>query len=150
MNSSAQRSWFARRTVVWIVSGGAASLLVAALMAAAPRVTDLDGGGASPYTPTKGEWLCLFLKSRQALLNSEMAPSGLAVHYLYDKSRPDAIRIKVLFGEGTSQEQARRYAAQAEEHAIEAAKCHGWQNWLKTELDEQKVTNRATTDTLIR
>ena len=150
MNSSASRSWFARRTVVWILSCGAGSLLVAALLAAAPRVTELDGGGASPYTPTKGEWLCLFLNSRQALMNSETARGGLTVHYLYDKSRPDAIRIKVLFGEGTTQDQVHHYAARAEQHAFEVAKCHGWENWLKTDLDEQKVTDRSAADTLIR
>jgi len=150
MNRSAVRSRFARPKVVWILSCGAASLLAATLLGAAQRGTDSDRGGASPYTPTKGEWLCLLLNSRQALMNSELARGGFAVHYLYDKSRPDAIRIKVLFGDGTSREHVHRYALQAEGDAIEAAKVHGWQNWLKIEVDEQKVTDRFASDTLIR
>lgn len=150
MNKSASRPWFARRTVVWMLSCGAASLLVATLVAAAPRGTDADRGGASPYTPTKGEWLCLFLNSRQALRNSEVARGGLAVHYLYDLSKPDVLRIKVLFDEGTTEEQAQRDAARAAEDAIEIAKVHGWQNWLKIEREERKVTERLTSDTLIR
>ena len=72
------------------------------------------------------------------------------MHYLYDKSRPDAIRIKVLFGDGTNREYLHRFAAQAEGDVIEAAKCHGWQDWLKIEIDEQKVTDRFASDTLIR
>ena len=150
MNGLARRSWFARRTVVWILSCGAASLFVAAMMAASPRGSDTDRGGASPYTPTKGEWLCLFLNSRQALLNSESARGGLTVHYLYDQSQPDAIRIKVLFADGTNPEQVHRFAARAEKEAVEAAKCRGWQHWLKTEIDEEKVTERSTSDALLR
>ena len=150
MNGSANRSWFARRTVVWTLSCGGASLLVAALMAASPRGTETDRGGAVPYTPTRGEWLCLVLNSRQALINSETVRGGLTVHYLHDKSQPDAIRIKVLFGEGTTPEQVHRYAAQAEEQALAVAKRHGWQDWLKTNLDEQKVTERSAADTLMR
>ncbi len=42
MNASASRSWFAWRTVVWIVSCGAASLLVATLIAAPQRGMDTD------------------------------------------------------------------------------------------------------------
>jgi hypothetical protein len=97
MNESASRLPFARRTSVCIVSFGAASILVAGLMAASQPGNDTERGGASPYTPTKGEWLCLLLNSRQALANSERAPRGVDVHYLYDLSKPDVLRIRLLY-----------------------------------------------------
>lgn len=149
MNASASRLWFARRTVVWILACGAASFLAAMLVAASPRGTDTERGGASPYTPTKGEWLCLLLNSRQALVNRQRVTGGVVVRYLYDASKPDTMRIKVLFGEGTSEEQVHRYAARAEHHAIEAAKVHGWQSWLKLEHEQRKVTDMFASDTLL-
>jgi hypothetical protein len=149
MNGLANPSRFAWRAVAWILSCGAASLLVAALVATAQTGTDTDRGGASPYTPTQGEWLCLFLNSRQALSNSARAPGGVAVHYLYDESKPDIIRIQVLFGEGTSQEQVHRCGTRAAYHATEAAKVHGWQKWLKIEREERKVTDLFTSDALM-
>jgi hypothetical protein len=150
MNASASRSWFAWRTVVWIISCSAASLLVATLVAASQRGTDTQHGGASPYTPTKGEWLCLFLNSRQALANSERASRGVDVHYLYDLSKPNVLRIRLLYADGTGKEQVHICSARAEQHATEVAKLYGWQNWLKIEYDEQKVTWLSPSDALIR
>ncbi len=150
MNGSPSHSWFGWRTVVWIFSCGATSLLVATLVAASPRGTDTDRGGASPYTPTKGEWLCVFLNSRQALVNSQRVTGGVAVQYLYDVSRPDTIRIKVLFGEGSSEVQVHRCTARAEHHAIEVAKAHGWLDWLKIEREERKVTDMFASDTFAK
>ena len=132
--------------VVWIVACGAALLLVATLAAAPQAGTDMSHGGASPYTPTKGEWLCLYLNSRQALANSQRATGGVCVHYLYDASKPDTLRIKVLFAEGTSMDQVHRWEAKAERHAAEVAKAHGWQDWLKIEFDEQRVTDMFASD----
>jgi len=146
MSASAISPWFARRKVVWILSCAAASLLTATLLAASQTGTDKDRGGASPYIPTKGEWLCLLLNSRQALVNSQRITGGVAVHYLHDLSKPDTIRIEVLYGGGTTAEQVHRYAARAEHHAIEAAREPGWLNWLKIEHEEQKVTNMFASD----
>jgi hypothetical protein len=150
MNALVIRSWFARRSVVWILTCGAASLLVATLTAASPRETDKDRGGAEPYAPTRGEWLCLFLNSRQALFNSERVPRGVDVHYLYDLSKPDTIRIELLFSDGVGQSQLQHCAARAEDHVTETAKVHGWQNWLKIETAERKVTDLYVSNRLIR
>ncbi len=150
MNASASRLGFARRTVVWILACGAASLLVATLVSASQRGTDTNRGGASPYTPSKGEWLCLFLNSRQALVNSERAPAAVSVQYLYDLSKPDTIKIQVLFGEGMSEQQLHLCAARAARHATEMAKVQGWQDWLKIEIGERKVTYLSPPDELIR
>jgi hypothetical protein len=94
--------------------------------------------------------LCLFLNSRQALVNSQRTTGGVAVHYLYDSSKPDTLRIKVLFGEGTTAEQVHRCAARAEHHATEAAKAHGWLDWLKIEHEERKVTDMFASDALTK
>jgi len=123
---------------------------VATLAAAPQRGTDTQRGGASPYTPTKGEWLCLLLNSRQALVNSQRTTGVVAVHYLYDVSKPDTIRIKVQFGEGVSEEQVHRFVARAEHHATEAAKAHGWLDWLKIEHEEQKVADMFASDTFTK
>jgi len=132
------------------VSGGAALLLVATLLAASPLGTNTDRGGASPYTPTKGEWLCVLLNSRQALINSERAPRGVDVHYLYDLSKPDVLRIRLLYVGGTSKDQVHICAAKAEHHATEAAKVYGWQNWLKIEFEEATITYLSHSDALIQ
>jgi len=123
---------------------------VATLVSASQRGNDTKPGGGATYTPTKGEWLCLFLNSRQALVNSERVPGPVAAEYLYDLSKPDTVRIQLLFSEGANEAQLSRCAAQAERHAIEAAKVYGWQGWLKTEVGERKVTYRSSTDLLIR
>jgi hypothetical protein len=150
MNGSASRSWFARRKVIWCASCVAVSLVAATLLAAAQRGADADRGGGAPYTPTKGEWLCLLLNSRQALVNSQRVTGVVAVHYLYDVAKPDTIQIKILFGEGTSAEQVRRSGDRAERHATEAAKAHGWLDWLKIEREEQKVADMFASDALTR
>jgi hypothetical protein len=56
--------------------------------------------------------------------------------------KPDTIRIQVIPFQGISEEQFQRRAAQAE--------VYGWQNWLKVELDERKVTDRLSEHALIR
>ena len=65
-------------------------------------------------------------------------------------SKPDTIRIQLLFSEGANEAQLNRSVAEAERHAIEAAKVYGWQGWLKTEVGERKVTYRSGSDLLIR
>ena len=150
MNATASKSWFAWRTILWILSCGAATLLAATLVAASQRGTETDHGGASLYTPSKGEWLCVLLNSRQALINSERAPRGVNVHYVYDLSKPDVLRIRLLYVEGTGKDQVHICAVRAEQHAIEAAKVYGWQNWLKIEFEERTVTYLSHSDSLIR
>jgi hypothetical protein len=117
MSASVIPSWIARRRAVWILFCGAA-ILVATAVAASQHETGSDRGGATSYTPTRGEWLCLVLNSR---------------------------------GEGTtSDEQLHLCAARAEQHAAEVAKVYGWQDWLKIEHRERKVTDMFASDELIR
>jgi hypothetical protein len=150
MNTSASWLRFAWRAAEWILVCSAASLLVVTLVAASESGTAADHEGASPYTPRKGEWLCLFLNSRQALVNSELARSGIGVNYFYDLSKPDSIQIEVLYCQGTRDEQVQRWEALAKRRATEAAKIHGWQNWLKIEFTKQKVVGIDASDVLIR
>ena len=108
MNALTTESWFVRRGVIWILSCGAASLLAATLVAASQRESGTDRRSAAPYTPTRGEWLCLLLNSRQALVDSQRrASGGVSVHFVYDPSKPDTIRIESLFEDGVSEEQVR-------------------------------------------
>jgi len=149
MNWSMAKSLFARRTAVSVLLGGVVALFVATLTAS-QNGAGIDRGGASPYVPTKGEWLCLLLNSRQALVNSGRAWSGVTAHYLYDQSKPDTIRIQVRFTEGIGEEQANRCLVRAEQHAIEAAKVHGWQDWLKIEREKQRISDAYASDALMR
>ncbi len=187
MNASTSWFRFPRRVVGWMFACVAASLLIATIGVAAQSGGVVVHEGASPYTPTKGEWLCVNLNSRQALINSELARSGVGVRYLYDVSKPDSIQIEVLFCQGTRDEQVKRWgalvphpvgqfragfhmpeaipyivhlrslrakmresrepdAALAKLRATEAAKVHGWQNWLTIELREQKVVGLDASD----
>ena len=89
--------------------------------------------------------------SKNAVLREFSRLAGLAKGgNLYDLSKPDTLRIQVLRDEGTREEQVRRCVAQAEHEATETAKVHGWQNWLKIEREERKVTDRFAADALIR
>jgi hypothetical protein len=147
MNVSASPSRLPGKIAVWFACCGAASLLLATLVGASQPGTDSERGGASPYTPTKGEWLCLLLNSRQALANSQRVTGVVAARYVYDSSKPNTIRIEVLFGEGTSREQVQRCRVRAEHRAVEAAKAHGWQDWVKIEHEERKVTDMFASET---
>jgi hypothetical protein len=150
MNTSAIWSWFARRKAVCILSCGIALLLAATLVSASQNGIHKDRGGDSPYTPTKGEWLCLFLNSRRALVNSERSLAGIAVHYMYDRSKPDTLKIQVLYVDGVGEEQVHRCSDRAERHVTEAAGIYGWQDWLQIEHEERKVTDIYTSDPLLR
>jgi hypothetical protein len=92
----------------------------------------------------------MFLNSRQALVNSERAPTGLAVHYLYDSSRPDVLRIQMLYPEGTQEQQVDQCLDRAESRTIETAKVYGWQSWLKVERERRHIAYRYNVDALIR
>ena len=107
--------------------------------------------GAQPYTPTRGEWLCLFLNSQEALMNSEHFAAGTTtVRYLYDRSQPDTIRVEVFWSEGTPLQQVRRQANEAERRVMEAAKVHGWQRWVKVDHGDREVAEMPVTETLLR
>ena len=72
------------------------------------------------------------------------------MHYLYDLSKPDTIRIELLFSEGVGQDQLHHCAAQAAGHVIETAKVHGWLNWVKVETEQRKVSDLYVSDRLIQ
>ena len=122
MNATTSRSWLAWRFLGRLLLGTAALFLLATVLAASQQSKDHSrSGGGSPYTPTKGEWLCLLLNARQALLNSERTGAGVAPHYLYDRSNPDTIRVQVAFGEGVDPHQVRLCENRAEQQVLEAA-----------------------------
>lgn len=150
MNRSAIQSWLVSRATMRSLLWIATPLLLATFVAASQSGSDADRGGASPYSPTRGEWLCLVLNARQALANSERASSGVVVHYLYDKSKPDTIRIKLLYGDGISESQVHCRASRADRQATEAAETHGWQGWLKIEHEEKKVADLFISEALMR
>jgi hypothetical protein len=150
MNAARIHYRFDRRKTVWILSCGAATLFAAAVVAAAQRSGEADRGGATLYTPTRGEWLCILLNSRHALANSEQIPRELVVHYSYDRSKPNVIGVNVLLTDRVSdKEQVRRCTVRAEEHAIATAKIYGWQDWLKVEHRAKVYTDDSATGSLI-
>ena len=150
MNSAASRIGPKRRTAAWVLGSVAATFLVAMLTAASNSTNDKDREGAAPYTPSKGEWLCMVLNSRQALVNSQRIPAGADAEYLYDSSKPNTITVRLIFNENTSEAQLRRCADRARRHVTEAAKVHGWEGWLTIDIDRRKVNFEKPTDDLIR
>lgn len=100
--------------------------------------------------PTRGEWLCVVLNTRQALANSEHMPREDVVHFLYDRSQPDVLMVQVLAAQGMNRNEVRRCEARAEHQAAELAKTYGWQGWLKIKHNEQQLTEASTLKGLIR
>ena len=104
--------------------------------------SDVDNDGASPYAPTRGEWLCLLLNTQEALFSREQQPDDVAVRYLYNRSQPNKIQIALLYSSNVNAREVRRQAKFASEQAVEAAKLRGWDKWLKVELTQTQLSGR--------
>jgi hypothetical protein len=149
MRRSIRLDFLTPTAVRLILAGGLLLVLVMAI--AFPLSGDEpDSGGAARYTPTKGEWLCLFLNVRQALVNSEQIPTETAVRYLYDHSRPNTIRVEVLCSETTPKEFVRHRATEAEREVQSAAQAYNWHKWLKIETTQRQVANLPASELLLR
>lgn len=147
MNALTSRNLSYRSKLVWFLSCGTMCLLITAVVAAAQRGG--SSGGAEPYSPTRGEWLCVLLNARQALSNSEQVPHATLVHYFYDRSTPNVIFLKVLADKSSDKAVVRRILARAKEHAIATAKIYGWQDWLQVEQTDQEFTEDSAAASLI-
>jgi hypothetical protein len=136
------------------VSGRLAGLvglvLVVASLATAMSGSEADREGAAPYTPTRGEWLCLVLNTQRALVNSEQEPLDVHVRYLYDRAKPNTIQVELLFRPDLPEVELRRRAEEAQRHAKEAAKTHGWDGWLKIEFKETQLAGPPTWENIYR
>ena len=149
MNIIRNQPWFTAKAAMGITS--IAVPLLAAISIAVPlRGHDDQSNGGSPYTPTRGEWLCLYLNVQEALLNSEHIPSETAIRYLYDRSRPNIIRIQVLSGEWISPDRARHLAIAAQQDVAAVARAHGWERWLRTETEQRTVADLHNSEILMR
>jgi hypothetical protein len=125
------------------------TILVLALAAVVTSVTggEPDRGGRVPYTPTQGEWLCMNLNMDQALADSEaIATSGVYVRYVYDKSNPDTIQITLVYGPSGTNSELQARAAAAEKHVHDVARLHGWEQWVKVEFKEEKISGGPITE----
>ena len=146
MNQATNRPRLGRRSC-WV----AASVLVMLTLVAALSGNEAGSKGALPYTPTQGEWLCLFLNTQEALMNSEHFAAGTTtLRYFYDHARPDTIRVEVFWSEGTPWKQVLLQANEAERRVTEAAKIRHWQRWVKVEHADKQVAEMPVTETLLR
>jgi hypothetical protein len=157
MNASTIRSGLAARALARALFWTAALLLVVFSVAVPMWGSDVgkagsDAGkeGTTPYTPTQGEWLWLVLNTERAVVNSEQEPDNVAVRYLYDRSKPNTIQIELLFLPGVLNVDVQGHASAARQHAIDTAKRHGWDKWLKVEFRETKLTAPPAMEALIR
>jgi len=118
---------------------------VAAALAAAAAVflgASEANRGASSYTPTQGEWLCMSLNIDE--LFSETYRSPVVVRYLYDLARPDTIEIRVSYPpQLVTPEAVRMRVAQARLRTMEAAESRGWDVWLKLEVNVSEEPRRG-------
>jgi hypothetical protein len=103
-----------------------------------------DNGGGAPYTPTRGEWLCVLLNMDEAAANDIQIPEGIGVRYEYDLAKPDTIQIEVVYTANVSAKERKRRGKEAEQQARELARLKGWDGWLKTELKETKYSEFPT------
>lgn len=125
-------------------------VLITALVAPALSGGDTNQGGAAPYTPTQGEWLCLVLNTQRALVNSEQQPLDMQVRYLYNRTRPNTIQIELLFGENVPRVEVQRRAEDAQLRALDAAKVYGWDKWLKLDFKETHLSDAPGWENLYR
>lgn len=117
----------------WIAAG---VLLAAGWTAGLAQAAGPEGGNA-PYTITRGEWFCVNLNLTQALFDSERTPpSDVRVRYLYDKTKPDVVQIKLFYGAASNPNELRRRGILATKHVQALAKLWGYDSWLKVELKE--------------
>jgi len=124
--------------------------LAVAMLALAGSLSgsDVNQGGAASYTPTQGEWLCLMLNTQEALFASEQQPDSVAVRYVYDRSQPNKLGIAILYGAHVSALEVQRQVRAAQQHAMELAKLHGWDSWLKLELTRTALSGPPTSQIL--
>jgi hypothetical protein len=128
-----------------------AALLLLAISVAVPMWgSDATKGGATPYTPTQGEWLWLALNAQQALFNSEQEPGVVTARYLYNRSKPNTIQIELLVLADASNTDVRRVATLAEQRTLEMAKLRGWDKWLGIEFKETKLTGPPQPEALLQ
>jgi hypothetical protein len=123
----------ARLVPVLVLAGltGAALLLAGA--------TAVEEGGAAPYTPTCGEWLCLELNTHVAVVTAEQKLTQLDIRFLHDKAKPDLITIELLNDPSVvSLDGLRAQARRARDYATKRARRHGWDKWLKLEVKRVK------------
>ena len=127
------------RAVLPLFSWYGAMLLAAALGGSLPA--EEPSGGLAPYTPTRGEWLCLSLNVEQALADSEqIATSPVQVRFAYDRAQPDTIQIRLIVGPGATLPELQRRAAGAEQLARQVAQLRGWDSWMNLERKEIRIS----------
>ncbi|HUY32346.1 MAG TPA: hypothetical protein VMV69_06160 [Pirellulales bacterium] len=114
--------------------------IVAAVLGSLAWGADSDSGGGAHYSPTRAEWLCVLLNSDQAAASSLQFADGAGVVYHYDQAQPDSIQIEVLYNVNVAENQRRHRAQHAERQAREMAKLKGWDDWLKINVKETKIT----------
>jgi len=116
-------------------------LVVAALAGAVPLLGGAasEEDGASPYTPTCGEWLCLELNTHVAVVTAEQKLTELDIRFQHDKAKPNAITIEILYDPAVvSLDGVRSRARRAEDYARKRAARHGWDKWLELEVKPVK------------
>lgn len=139
MNQPANPSHSTSRALVKRWPWALGLTLVVLALAGPLAGSDVQNGGAAPYAPTQGEWLCLLLNTQEALFASERQPDEVAVRYLYDRSQPNKIQIALVYGPQVNALEVRRQAKAAEQHATDLAKARGCDQWLKLEVTRTQM-----------
>ncbi len=137
----------ALRQVCFFVGVVGVLVIVAAGAASAP---DSGTGGATPYTPTQGEWLCLMLNAEQGVFNGEQQPTDVHVRFLYDRSKPNTIEIELLGDINAVDTEMERQRLVTQQRVLAAAKDRGWDQWLKIEVKAIRITGPPTPQMLMR
>jgi hypothetical protein len=142
MNQAAKQLHSASRALVQRWPWALGLTLVVLALAGPLSGGDVQNGGAAPYTPTQGEWLCLLLNTQEALFASEQQPDNVAIRYCYDRAQPNKIHIDMLYGANVNALELRRQAKAAEDHAMELAKLRGCDKWLKLDMTRTLLPGR--------
>ena len=92
--------------------------------------------GQQPYTPTRAQWLAVTLDSTN-IISNPVPHKGLSVVFASDSKR-DTIKIILKHPKELSQDMVDTLIEQQESRVLAAAKFHGWDSWLKIEVDVEE------------
>lgn len=116
-----------------------ATLLVVTITTTFFLGADAQDGGATPYTPSRGEWLSLELNVRQVLAEAPSIANEVSVRYQYNDERPNTLHIQVFYDANVSPLELQNQVNDAKQQAIGLARTKDWDHWLKLDVEKIKI-----------
>ena len=92
--------------------------------------------GYEKYIPTRLEWLVLRLNAGFRL--DDLKQDRFSIFYVEGEDG-ETIQISVRYYDDVDGEFMRRWIEQAREAVLRLARRHGWDSWIKIDVDRKKL-----------